>query len=347
MKNFIKHILVLLFGLCSHFATAQDIHFSQFFANPISYNPANTGFFNGNYRLGANHKQQWPWAVKGKFTNYISASGYADFSIAGKKMGKLDWLGVGLNFINDQAGDGTLQLNKMHASLAYHKGLDRYHKHFISLGFTAAYVNRAINFKALYFNNQWKDRVGFVTEIPNFENLATESFSYLDIGFGLQGRNVLSAKSKLTYGFTMLHINRPKETFYGQSNKLGIRYLVHAVYDYKLSDKVDLMASAYFTLQKQAIESLFGARFSYNMRKSGRAKDSKLIAGAFYRINDALAPMLGYQYHKTRIIMNFDVTLSQLIKASRGNGGIEVSIVHVGLWNTKLPSERKTNCYDF
>ncbi len=347
MKKYSRYIIFISLLLFVINTKAQDIHFSQYFANPVSYNPANTGFFKGNFRIGVNHKEQWPWAVKGKYTNYNTSSAYADFTFLDKKFNKLDWAGIGVNFINDQAGDGTLRSNKLYLALAYHKGLDRFHKHYISLGFTFAYINRAINFKELYFNNQWEERVGFVKDKPNFEDLATENFSYFDIGVGIQARNVVSPKLKLTYGFTMLHLNTPKETFYEQSNQIGLRYLVHFVAEYKMDERFDLMGSGYYTFQKQAMEGLFGALLSVELQKNNNLKSSKLLAGVFYRWNDAIAPILGYQYHKTRILVNFDINLSNLSKVSRGDGGVEISIVHVGLWNTKLPSQRKMNCYDF
>ena len=342
-----KHILLLLTILSITLAVSQDIHFSQFFANPVSYNPANTGFFKGNFRIGVNHKEQWPWAVDGKYTNYNTSSAYADFTFLDNMFNKVDWAGIGVNFVNDQAGDGTLRSNKINVALSYHKGLDKYHKHFVSLGFTVGYVIRDINFKELYFNNQWEDRVGFVKELPNYENLATERFGYLDIGFGVQARNLLSPITKLTYGFTILHINKPKETFYNQSNNLGYRYLAHAVVEYQIGEKYELMGSAYFTFQKQSMEGLFGALLNLEMKKSYKQKTSKIYTGVFYRWNDALAPIVGYQYNKTRLLVNFDINLSKLSKMSRGDGGVEISIVHVGNWSNKSISNRKMNCYDF
>jgi hypothetical protein len=41
-------------------ASAQDLHFSQFFNSPLTTNPANTGFIpDGDYRLGVNFRNQW------------------------------------------------------------------------------------------------------------------------------------------------------------------------------------------------------------------------------------------------------------------------------------------------
>jgi len=42
--------------ICSVVVIAQDPHFSQFFASPLTLNPAFTGKFSGNYRIAGNHR---------------------------------------------------------------------------------------------------------------------------------------------------------------------------------------------------------------------------------------------------------------------------------------------------
>jgi hypothetical protein len=37
----------------------QDIHFSQYYASPLSLNPANTGNYDGDWRLMNSYRQQW------------------------------------------------------------------------------------------------------------------------------------------------------------------------------------------------------------------------------------------------------------------------------------------------
>lgn len=345
---FFRYISVLMLVLfISKNSISQDIHFSQYFANPVSYNPANTGFFDGSYRLGVNHKQQWPWAIDNKFINYNTSSGYADFSVLDKKMNDLDWAGVGLNFINDQAGDGTLTANKGYFSFAYHKGIDKFHKHFLSVGTTIGFVHRSINFGALYFNNQWVERVGFDISLPNNENLTKENTSYLDFGFGAQSSNKWGEKFTTGLGLSFLHLNRPQESFYGQSNKLGIRYLTHAWMQYQPNIKWRLDASAYASFQKKAKETMFGVLANYKAGESANGKESILIWGTFYRWKDALNPMFGYQYHNTRIILNYDINLSSLSKVSRSNGGFEFSLTHVGSFPKKQDFTKKVYCPKF
>ncbi|MES1226414.1 MAG: type IX secretion system membrane protein PorP/SprF, partial [Bacteroidota bacterium] len=49
--------LCLLLGTA---ALAQDPNFSQFFASPLTLNPALTGKFDGVYRVAGNYRNQWP-----------------------------------------------------------------------------------------------------------------------------------------------------------------------------------------------------------------------------------------------------------------------------------------------
>ena len=41
-------------------SNAQDPNFSQFFASPLTLNPALTGKFDGVYRVAGNYRNQWP-----------------------------------------------------------------------------------------------------------------------------------------------------------------------------------------------------------------------------------------------------------------------------------------------
>ena len=85
--------LILLSGalLLSFLIRAQDPHFSQFFASPLTLNPAFTGKFDGDIRLSANHRDQWPSIPKA----YVTTSASADFNLLQKKIGEGDVLVLG------------------------------------------------------------------------------------------------------------------------------------------------------------------------------------------------------------------------------------------------------------
>ena len=58
-------------------ATAQDPNFSQFFASPLTLNPALTGKFDGVVRVAGNYRNQWPTINNAFVTKTVSV----DFGI--------------------------------------------------------------------------------------------------------------------------------------------------------------------------------------------------------------------------------------------------------------------------
>ena len=76
---------------------AQDVHFSQYYANPLYLNPS----FAGSIvcpRIVANFRDQWP-AISGTYVSY-SASYDQHFDVLSG--------GVGVLFLGDRAASGTV-----------------------------------------------------------------------------------------------------------------------------------------------------------------------------------------------------------------------------------------------
>ena len=115
-------------------STAQDPNFSQFFASPLTLNPALTGKFDGVYRVAGNFRNQWPTILNAFTTRTASV----DFGIMKNRLAEIDQLGIGILGVTDRAGDGVLVTNYAGLSLAYHKGLDEDGFNQIGLGFQAS-----------------------------------------------------------------------------------------------------------------------------------------------------------------------------------------------------------------
>ena len=73
MKRFITIISASVLSLITLSSNAQDIHFSQFYENEILHNPALTGIFSGDYKLGIDYRTQWGNAFIPYKTTMISA----------------------------------------------------------------------------------------------------------------------------------------------------------------------------------------------------------------------------------------------------------------------------------
>lgn len=322
----------LLSACCFMVSFSQDIHFTQFFTNPLIINPGQTGYFDGNYRIGFNFKSQWPWAINSSVFNYHTETPYVDFSFGERKI-KVGWMGIGFNFLNDEAGDGRLTSRRFTLSYAYHQAFDKDHRYILSAGIGLSYEIRSIDFSKFYFNNQWVEDEGFNVALPTNESYQKESFSMIDLSAGLNFGAQVHDQVKLNFGFAMLHINRPKHSFYNSTERIGFRYQANGGVEYHISERILLNVNAYYTYEKKANEITLGSMVGYGFYERAHSHiEHTIYIGAYYRIKDALSPIIGYQFKKTRLLINYDVTLSKLVKPAKANGGLEVSLVHVGSW---------------
>src|ERR1700761_870925 len=111
MRKLLTFLCILFFSVVK----AQDPHFSQFFASPLTLNPAFTGKFDGQFRLAFNHRDQWPSIPNA----YVTTSGSVDFSILKKVVPNGDILGIGFSGLSDQSADDALKMNYGSVSVSY------------------------------------------------------------------------------------------------------------------------------------------------------------------------------------------------------------------------------------
>jgi type IX secretion system PorP/SprF family membrane protein len=340
----LKHIWLSVLLLAGYASQAQDLHLSQFFASPLTLNPAETGNLLEDYRLGGNFKNQWAWA-NDKNYNYRTFSAYADVALLKGTLPKGDWIGAGLVILHDNAGSGRLSVTKIFASAAYHKMLGRAKKYYLSIGVNGGYIQKGIDYDRLYFNSQWNDIV-YDTQTPSGES-GSDALRYFDMSAGLNFTMQVRPNVRLNIGGSAMHLLRPQESFYDAAeNRLGIRPLAHAGANIRFNEHWHIEPTLLYMNQKSASEFLASMLTGYKLKGNGRSQGKHILYfGAIYRVNDALAPMIGYQFNRTRVIMNYDINLSSLTEASNGVGGFEISIVHTGFWpgsyeNRSLPCPR-------
>lgn len=124
------YIFILLVYL-TNAVSAQDPSFSQFYASPLTLNPALTGKFNGDMRAAGNYRNQWPTVNKAYITSTISV----DFPILQDKLSEGDRWGLGFMAMTDKTANGILNSNYFAISTAYHKAIDENGWHTIGVGF--------------------------------------------------------------------------------------------------------------------------------------------------------------------------------------------------------------------
>lgn len=310
----------------------QDLHLSQFFAAPLTTSPSNTGFFNGDWRVGGNFKSQWAWAINSSAFNYRTVAAYSDFSLLKETLPGKDWMGMGAIMMNDIAGDGRLKITKVLASAAYHKSFGIFTRYVLSLGIGGGYVMKKIDYARLYFNDQWSpNSLSFDRSGTTAEPTGNDLLGYFDISIGTHFTYLRNEKFNISSGIALHHLNKPRETFYGIDSRLGIRPVVSAIAFTRISEKVHLEPAFEFMYQKKAQEYIISVLAGMAMLSpKGKLNNNIIFVGSAWRIRDAWIPLAGCQWKTLRVIMNYDVNLSSLTEASHASGGFEVSVVYTG-----------------
>ncbi|TWF45592.1 type IX secretion system PorP/SprF family membrane protein [Chitinophaga polysaccharea] len=318
---------------------SQDLHFSQFFNSPLTTNPANTGFIpDGNYRIGINYRDQWATIP----VPYKTMSAYGDFQLFRDRL-EYGWLGLGGVVLRDVAGAGNLTSTKAYASIAYHQLLGQ--SSLLSLGFNAGSAGKRVDISKLTFGDQWNGKF-FDSQIPTGEPITQSSINYFDLQAGMNYAYFPTDNIYINAGFSVQHINTPRETFFDGNNKVPRRYIGFLNASIKMSDKVIINPAAYYSTQAGAREIMLGGNAAYNLSGDGV---QQLFGGIYYRANDAAIFLVGYQINALKLMFNYDINTSGLSAATNRRGAYEIGIVYTGLYTNRTFSNarRSTICPSF
>src|SRR3954464_14906859 len=102
-----KVFFLLAFLAMTAKVEAQDPHFSQFFASPLTLNPALTGKFDGDLCVCGNYRNQWPNINRAYTTTPVSA----DMPIMRNRISSNATWGLGIIAYTDQSATSALKFN--------------------------------------------------------------------------------------------------------------------------------------------------------------------------------------------------------------------------------------------
>lgn len=341
-------LLAVLFLLCTD-VQAQDPRFSQYYASPLTLNPATTGVFPGNYRITAIYRSQWRSVLNGESVPlFRTFSGSYDMRFGG--LGKMgDAFGVGVVFLTDKAGEAEFGTNQINVSLAYHKSLSTQENHYIGLGFQGGVANRGINYANLRFGNQF-DGEGFNPILQSNETLDDDNFWYYDINVGLfyywvNPNSSNKGRTNIYAGFSVNHLNTPNMSFYqGQSSDLYMRYVgnVGAQFPLGSGSRLDLLPQVMFMMQGPHFETNVGTYVKIFFVQN-KPNENAFYIGPYYRIvggvngtgSEALILAARLDYSTFTMGISYDLTFSDLTDATNTRGGFEISLQHVGTFKQK------------
>lgn len=315
-------IIAIIWTLWSLTLKGQDIHFSQFNHFPVAMNPAQTGLFFGDIRVAGIYRNQW-FSVP---VNYHTAGIAADMKFWTNRRGTVNTSG-GFILQFDRAGDSRFTAYQIGWNQALGIRMGREKRSTLQVGFYVGGLFRTMAWNQLKFDEQWNGDQ-YDPNIQSTENLNSQWINKLDIGTGIAYRWAKNRRNFFTIGLGMLHINRPQQSWFGQNDvRLNVRYSAQSRGQIKLSSRIDLVGDVVYQRQDTKQEIAFGLFPKIYVLQSGKSWMA-VNAGLFYRVNDALWPMVGLDYNELTLNLSYDINLSRFQSATRSNGGFEISIIY-------------------
>lgn len=348
MKQYL--LIIVTFLITTNVILAQDQHFTQFYAAPLTLNPALAGAFDGKYRLSVIYRDQWRNVLDNP---YVTFGGAMDlrFAMNSRRKRTYDAFGAGVQFFSDRVPSVDFATNQLMLSGAYHKALNKKTRdQFLSLGFQLGLAQRNINYERVNFGDQFNGTDGY-TE-PTGEVLPENNFSYSDISVGLNYSYAPRKAVGVFIGGAIHHINEPQVSFFidkndqdavefNGNNKLLRKYTGHFALQIPIGERTQLSPRALVYAQGPHMAANVGSNIRFVVSELG---STALHIGGWARpvknqdssfAVDAAVIMLGLEVNNFLIGLSYDANLNYLNNVNKRQGAFEISIALLGQYENE------------
>lgn len=342
MKRRIKYLVIFFLLHYTDNAVCQDINFSQFYEVPMLRNPALAGIFSGDYAITSAYRNQWQ-SVTTPYRTFALGLEYKK-SI---RQNSNDFFTIGLQGTNDIAGDSRLSRTQVFPVLNFHKSLNSERDTYLSAGIMGGPVMQRFDPSQLTFDDQFING-SYSSTNPTREIFTSTGFTYWDLTAGLTFSSVAGADTRFYFGAAMFHILKPKVAFQKQYDiVLNPKYVINAGLSRSISDENKVIFYADYFKQGGARQIQGGLMLEHNFLNNDNAREIALTGGLFYRLNDALIPVIKIAYEKLGLGFNYDINISKLKAASQLRGSFEVTLSYKGFTKSENSSLNKVRCPAF
>lgn len=324
MKIRTRISLVFLLLLAAQGVSAQDIGFSQFYANPLYLNPAFAGSKIAP-RFSLSYRNQWPKLVSAFQTVSVSYDQYIP-ALHG---------GIGAIAMADRQGDhGVLNSGFFGAIYSFRFQVAR--EIFINAGLQASLSNVSVNwdYNYLRFPDQIDPNQGFIYQTSAQEPDQTSKW-YADFNAGLM------AYGDMWYaGVSAAHLSRPSQGLYSE-DRLPVKYTVHAGALFNVAKERRRTSSLGLGTPVISPNFIYQYQGTLHYFNYGLYLDwMPFLVGVWYRNgvenSDAFIFMVGLQQDHFKVGYSYDVTVSKLANQTAGAHELTLGFL------LPVPEARKT-----
>lgn len=290
-------------------AFAQDIHFSMLDLDPLLFNPAYSGFFDGTGRFGVVYRNQWASVT----TPFQTISASAELSLMRSKRNQ-NGLSAGLWVSADRAGTLDYGSTSASAILSYYQAIFN-SDNLISIAAEAGVGQTGFNPENI--------------QLPDgSEPFSREKALYPTLGAGVAWFCQHTENFYTKVGFSLRNINEPDISYLGMSDtRLSRKWNLYARGEWRWLSNWSLLPVVGYQHQKNFSELVYGAdvKWYLNERPNGFLA---LSAGLLGRHGDALSINLAVEWTAWTFAFSYDANLSTLAEASHTLGAFEIGVVY-------------------
>jgi type IX secretion system PorP/SprF family membrane protein len=299
-----------------------QIRFSQFYSSPILINPATTGRFNKNTRVGGVFRSEKN-AQEHLFTQ---STFFFDSKILSSVIPENDCFAIGIVGLSEKAMSEGIKNTYLSLSMAYQKGLDEEGKQQIGLGFQTTFARRRLEKPALLFENQivsWMNSGYSNIDIFQFGNA---DFSYTDVNAGLIYQGIINTKSFISVGASMYHITKPSRIFLGGEFNLPRQIWSHVALEKNLENNKKIYTAFLIGFSNQSVNDIItGVTYQLQINKS-----NQFSFGAWLRKNiimgNSIIPKIGLNFKSFMLATSYDINISS--NSTSNKGASELSLIY-------------------
>lgn len=299
-------VLLMGYGLLAKLY-AQDPVFSQFYASPLSINPALAGNGDADWRIMGLRRSQWiASGVDPLNTTSLSFDG----KLFRQKNSDENYIGGGLLFLQDKGLGGAYKSTSLNLAFSSHVSLDDEDRHGLSVGLGGSYSNTNIDFSQLSFGQQISS-TGFNRALPTSEPYLSSIKPYYSAFAGIN-YSYRTETGNFDIGFAGYRFISTSRSALQDPNQFDPpRYNIHGDYQTFLSDRLVFNANALYVFESNINSYSLGMNFGNII--GGTSDDEQptvLNLGIWYRKNEAIIPYLGLAFGNLQGGLSYDVNAS-------------------------------------
>lgn len=336
-----KYLIALIFSILAAGAPAygQDINFSQFYELPLLRNPSLAGFYRGDVRFTTAFRNQW-----GSVTVPYQTSALGAEVKFGASQNSDNYFSLGVQLTNDVAGDSKMGKTQLLPVLAFHKSLNSEKDSYLSLGFLGGAVQQRFDPTRLKFDDQFVNGAYSPTN-PTRQTFSNTNVVYWDAAAGLTYSSTTGTDTRFYLGGAYFHFTQPKVAFNTSSDiRLNKKVVLNAGLSTPVSEWDRLIFYLDYFVQGGNNQGQGGFIYRHDLLQEDDDFGVSLSAGAFYRVNDAVVPVVKLDYYNWALGFTYDVNISKLTAASSLRGGFEVTLSYKNFLNIRNTSAEKVRC---